>query len=55
MNRFIDKLFIKRFCLPYDTNVEIYEKGYMNVSSCLCGDFNHISCVLKGNNDFEEG
>jgi hypothetical protein len=40
----LDSLFIKRFCLPCDTNLETF-----NPSDCLgVGNYNHIACVLKG-------
>ena len=51
----LDKLFIKRFCLPFDTNIENYEKGFMNVNSCLCGHYNHACYVLQGKWDYEKG
>jgi len=42
----IDKLFIKRFYLPYDTDISKYEKGEDRINSCICGHYNHISCVF---------
>lgn len=47
MNALLDTMFIKRFCLPYNSDIELYENGKCTVSSCVCGNFNHISCVLK--------
>jgi hypothetical protein len=41
----LDTLFIKRFCLP--SNIDISNDNY-NISACLCGNFNHAACVLKG-------
>ena len=44
----LETMFIKRFCLPANTNVEKYETGEENINSCVCGHYNHIACVLKG-------
>lgn len=55
MNTLIDNMFIKRFCLPIDSDVELYESGEMHINSCLCGHFNHISCVLQGKGLYEKG
>jgi len=52
MSSLLDKMFLKRFCLPYDTNISAYESGKCNVSSCLCGHYNHVSCVLQGKLEF---
>ena len=51
----LDKLFIKRFCLPNNTNVELYENGTQNIDTCLCSHYNHVSCVLQGKRSFEKG
>jgi len=48
MNTLLDTMFLKRFCLPIDSNIESYEKGDININSCVCGHYNHIACVLKG-------
>lgn len=45
MTTLFDTLFIKRFCLPFDADITSYNN---NISSCLCGNFNHASCILKG-------
>jgi hypothetical protein len=44
----LDTLFIKRFCLPSNTDISSYENGDLYMSSCLCGDFNHASCIFEG-------
>lgn len=50
MFNLLDKMFIKRFCLPADSNVHDYEKGNRNIPGCLCGEYNHVACVFsKGN------
>ncbi len=43
----MDILFIKRFCLPSNIDINSYEMGENNISSCLCGDFNHACCILQ--------
>jgi len=48
METLLDTMFIKRFCLPVNTNIEKYEKGEENINSCMCGHYNHIACILKG-------
>ena len=48
LNSLLDTMFIKRFCLPINTNIEKYENGEINVSSCVCGHYNHIACVFQG-------
>jgi len=55
MNCLLDTMFIKRFCLPYDSDINLYENGECNVSSYVCGHYNHISCLLQGKWRFEEG
>lgn len=49
----LDKMFLKRFCLPYDTNIASYETGKCNVPVGLCGNYNHVSCVLQGKLEFK--
>ena len=44
----INTLFIKRFCLPHNTDITSYESGEQKVSSCLCGHYNHAACIMKG-------
>ena len=55
MTTLFDKMFIKRFCLPIDSDVELYESGDMHITSCLCGQYNHVSCVLQGKGLSEKG
>lgn len=54
MTSLLEKMFIKRFCLPVDSNIELYERGEININSCICGHYNHVSCVLPGKLDFEK-
>jgi hypothetical protein len=53
--RLLDQMFIKRFCLPVDSDITMYESGNKNINSCLCGNYNHVSCILQGKQVFEEG
>lgn len=55
MKDLIDKLFIKRFCLPIDSDIELYENGKKNINSCMCGHYNHVSCLLQRKRVFEKG
>ena len=55
MSTLLDNMFIKRFCLPIDSDIDLYEKGSMNINSCLCGHYNHVSCILQGKGEFDKG
>lgn len=55
MNTLLDTMFLKRFCLPSDTDIELYENGKRNISPCICGNYNHVSCVLQGKGKFKKG
>jgi cytidine deaminase len=44
----IDKMFIKRFCLP--SNIDIHSAVYKEVMlPCICDRYNHVACVIDGN------
>lgn len=47
MTTILDTLFIKRFCLPSDIDVNS-DNISGTIPDCLCGNFNHASCILKG-------
>jgi hypothetical protein len=47
MNSLLDKMYIKRFCLPFDTNTEMLKYNDPKIMPCICGHYNHVSCVLK--------
>lgn len=53
INSLIDKLFLKRFCLPSNTDVLSYETGINNINSCICGHYNHISCFFKAKGELK--
>jgi len=55
MSNLLEKMFIKRFCLPKDSDIRLYENGNMSVSSCVCGHYNHVSCILQGKRKYEQG
>ena len=55
MLNLLDNMFIKRFCLPTNTDIELYEKGKEIIPSCLCGHYNHVSCILQGKWTYEKG
>ena len=48
MDKILDTLFMKRFCLPTDVDINSYEDRSYKINSCLCGNYNHVSCILKG-------
>ena len=52
MNSLIDTLYEKRFCLPsnIDVQTDIIENNHIKINSCLCGNYNHIACILDGKN-----
>jgi len=41
-------LFLKRFCLPCDTNIKSYQNGTLK-HKYICGNYYHISCIIKDN------
>jgi hypothetical protein len=51
MNNLLDTMFIKRFCLPSNTDITLYENGTNNILECVCSKYNHVACVLKGKGD----
>ena len=55
MNKILDTLFIKRFCLSSDADISNYENGNSKIKSCLCGNYNHACCLLQGKCSFEKG
>ncbi len=44
----LDTMFIKRFCLPCNTDINTFINGKNSISDCLFDNFNHISCFLSG-------
>lgn len=48
MYNLLDSLFLKRFCLPINSDIGLYENSENNITNCVCFPYNHISCILKG-------
>lgn len=55
MSSLFDKLFIKRFCLPVNSDISLYENGIQSINPSLCNHYNHVSCVLQGKGKYEKG
>lgn len=49
MTYIFETLFKKRFCLPSNADVNSYEIGENNITSCLCGNYNHACVFYKDN------
>jgi|Laugresu1bdmlbsd_1035121.scaffolds.fasta_scaffold42567_1 hypothetical protein len=43
----LNKMFLKRFCLPSNSDVSLYENGIKKVTRCSCGNYNHVACIIK--------
>ena len=43
----LDTMFIKRFCLPINANIQSFENGDEKINSCRCSSYNHIACIIK--------
>lgn len=48
MNYLLENLYKKRFCIPTQDSVKDYERGAKQVNECLCGNYNHVACIIKG-------
>lgn len=48
MTQIFDTMFLKRFCLPSNTDISLYERGQNKIPQCLCGNYNHAACILQG-------
>ncbi len=44
----MDTMFLKRFCLPVDTNLDEIKNNNLRVNKCICGNYFHVSCVFQG-------
>lgn len=47
MNSFLNKLCLKRLCLPCNTDVEQLNSGLIKSNILECGNSYHIACVVK--------
>ncbi len=54
MTQILDNMFIKRFCLPSSADISSYENGNSQITSCLCGNYNHAACILQGKCHFKK-
>ncbi len=48
MNTLIDKMCLRRLCLPSNTNIDDLRSGAVKNNRCECGTSHHIACVLQG-------
>ena len=56
MSQILDTLFLKRFCLPSDSDISLFESGESKISSCFCANYNHVACISQGKQKcFEKG
>lgn len=47
MNKLLETMYIKRFCLP--CNLDISNSKYINkFNNCIHSEYNHIACVFQG-------
>ena len=51
--KFLLELNKEHECIIY-MDIDLYENGTSNLNSCLCGNFNHVACVLKGKGRYEK-
>ena len=49
-----DKMFIKRFCLPVDSDIHLYETGKCMIPLCVYEHYNHVACIFNGNGKFKK-
>ncbi len=45
---FIDKLCLRRLCLPANTDVDRLRSGLIKSNMCECGNSHHIACAVEG-------
>jgi cytidine deaminase len=50
MSGLLDKMFLKKFCLPVNSDIEQYKNGNIHINTCFCGHYNHVSCILQEGN-----
>lgn len=43
----LDTMFIKRYCLPCNTDINTFINNTNNINNCFFDNFNHISCFLS--------
>ena len=47
MDSFIDKLTLRRLCLPSTTDITLLRSGQIKSTLCECGNSHHIACALE--------
>lgn len=48
MNSILDKMCLKRLCLPSNTDIELLRSGNIKCSMCDWGNSHHIACTFEG-------
>ena len=48
MTSFVNKLCLKRLCLPFNTDFVQLNSGLIKSNICECGNSHHIACVVIG-------
>jgi hypothetical protein len=49
MNAIMDTMFLKRFCLPSNTDLDDLKNNNIKIKNCICGNYFHVSCTFQGN------
>lgn len=47
MDTFIDKLCLKRLCLPSNTDINLLRNGIIKYNSCACDTSKHVAACFK--------
>ncbi len=55
METITNTLFMKRFCLPTDTDMSSFRINKNVARECVCGNYFHMACAFKGKLALEEG
>ena len=48
MDNIMETMFLKRFCLPSNTDLDHFKSNNMVANKCICGNYFHVSCVFQG-------
>ena len=49
MDNIMETMFLKRFCLPSNTDLDHFKSNNMVANKCICGKYFHVSCAFQGN------
>jgi hypothetical protein len=55
MESISDMMFVKRFCLPINTDMNSFRTNRKVARECICGNYFHMACTFKGKLTLEEG